>query len=343
MLQQEREQARRFNGHDHEDDNSDDDDEDVPQREGEPEEWMLLCRLNQRYDDTISQGSQSHENLQFDWTETARAMPPALLRQSANWITKGRNEALEDPSVLNRRQQQTVDPARLNRQQMLAYNILASHHAALNGATPPEPLQVIITGTAGSGKSYLTNAIKAPLGDTCILTGTTGLAGYNIDGCTLHSALQLPVRNHNNNDVQGTALQCLQLRFSGKQYLITDEMSMLGQWTLAWVDKCLREATGKLNEPLGGISVMLLGDFAQLPPVGDKPIYASPSQSSSLLTQHGHYIYGLFQTVVMLSENIRQAGNNPEAEEFRAILLRLRDGQSTQDDWMTLSEDSTAY
>ena len=55
------------------------------------------------------------------------------------------------------------------------------HHAALNGAPPPpEPPQVIITGTAGSGKSYLINAIKARLGDTCILTGTTGLAGYNI-------------------------------------------------------------------------------------------------------------------------------------------------------------------
>ena len=113
---------------------------------------------------------------------------------------------------------------------------------------------------------------------------------------------------------------------------------MLGQRTLAWVDKRLRQATGKLNDPLGGISVMLLGDFAQLLPVGDKPIYASPSQSSSLLTQHGHSIYGLFQTVVMLSENIRQAGNNPEAEEFRAILLRLRDGQSIQDDWMTLCQ-----
>ena len=154
----------------------------------------------------------------------------------------------------------------------------------------------MITGTAGSGKSYLINAIKALVGDTCILKATTGLAGYNIEGCTLHSALQLPVRNHNNNDLQGTALQRLQLRFSGKQYLITDEMSMLGQRTPAWVDKRLRQATGKLNKPLGGISVMLLGDFAQLPPVGDKPDYASPSQSSSLLTQYGHSIYGLFET-----------------------------------------------
>ena len=136
----------------------------------------------------------------------------------------------------------------------------------------------------------------------------------------------MPVRYHNNNDLQGTALQRLQLRISGKQYLITDEMSLLGQRTLAWVDERLRQATGKLNDPLGGISVMLLGDFAQLLPVGDKPIYASPSQSSYLLTRHGHSISGVFQTVVMLSENIRQAGNNPEAEEFRVILLRLRAG-----------------
>ena len=53
-LQQELEQAHCYNGHDHEDDNSDDDDEDVPQREGEPEEWMLLCRLNQHFADTVS-------------------------------------------------------------------------------------------------------------------------------------------------------------------------------------------------------------------------------------------------------------------------------------------------
>ena len=80
---------------------------------------MLICHLNKRYDDTISQGSQSHENLQFDWTETGRAMPLHLLRESANWITKQRNDALENATILNRRQQQTVDPAQLNTQQML--------------------------------------------------------------------------------------------------------------------------------------------------------------------------------------------------------------------------------
>ena len=31
---------------------------------------------------------------------------------------------------------------------------------------------------------------------------------------------------------------------------------------------------------------MLPGNFAQLPPVGDTPVYAFPSQSSPLLAQH---------------------------------------------------------
>ena len=47
---------------------------------------------------------------------------------------------------------------------------------------------------------------------------------------------------------------------------------------------------------------MFPGNFAQLLPVGEKPVYAFPSQSSSLLAQHGPVIYGLFETVVMLSE-----------------------------------------
>ena len=50
----------------------------------------------------ISQGSQSHENLQFYWTETARAMPPHLLRESSTWITKRRNDSLENPPVGNK-------------------------------------------------------------------------------------------------------------------------------------------------------------------------------------------------------------------------------------------------
>ena len=231
MLAQELEQVQHYNEDEQEEDDNDDDNDEVLIREEEPEEWMLLCRLNQQYDHEISQGSQSRENAQFDWTETARAVPPGLLHEAANWMTKRRNEALEDPTIVNRQQHQPVNPEQLNGQQRLAFNMLAMHHAALISGTPQQPLQMIVTREEGSGKSFLISATKTLLGDKCKLTGTTGLAGYNIEGCTLHSALQLPVRNHNNVDLHGAALQRLQLRFSRKRYLTTDEMSMLGQRT----------------------------------------------------------------------------------------------------------------
>ncbi len=130
----------------------------------------------------------------------------------------------------------------------------------------------------GTGKSYLINALNQLLGDSCILTGTTGTAGFNICGITLHSALQLPIQKHSNRDLQGASLQRLQLKLTDKHYLIIDEMSMIGQKTLAWVDKRLRQGTGKLNTILGGMSVILLGDFGQLPPV---PMYAQPTSNDN--------------------------------------------------------------
>ena len=60
-------------------------------------------------------------------------------------------------------------------------------------------------------------------------------------------------------------MQCLQLTLEGKAYLIVDEMSMIGHKMFSWLDNRLRAGTGNQNKPFGGISVILLGDFGQLP------------------------------------------------------------------------------
>ncbi len=57
---------------------------------------------------------------------------------------------------------------------------------------------------------------------------------------------------------------------------------------MAWVDKCLRQATGQLDVPLVSVSVILYGDFAQLPPVCDSPLYSNAPAGS--LAEHGHTI-----------------------------------------------------
>ena len=161
---------------------------------------------------------------------------------------------------------------------------------------------MLICGTAGTGKSYLISAIANLLGNTCLLTGTTGMAAFNICGRTLHSTLQIPINNLC-TDLQGNSLRRLQQTFENKLYLILDEMSMMGQRMMTTVDKRLRQATAQLNVPMGGMSVILIGDFAQLPPVCDKPLFATNPITAS--QTHGYTMYQLLNKVVILDQVLR--------------------------------------
>ena len=306
--------------------------EDNSEEQHDHDEWMLLCRLNQRFE-----SEQQVNGIDYDWTEAARAYTPDILGECPRWITAHRQEARESPNP-SLRQLQPVNLQLLSREQQIAYDTVCRHHRSFTAGEAPQPLHMIICGTAGTGKSFLITAIAHTLGDTCLLTGTTGLAGFNICGTTLHSTLQLPVQSHNNQELQGGSLARLQQRVTGKNYLIIDEMSMLGQRMMSWVDKRLRQATGHLEQPLGGFSVILIGDFGQLPPVGDRPLFApSPVNPQA---QHGHTIYKLFKTVVILTQIQRQNGTSPAVVAFRELLLRLRDGKTNEDDWKLLLQRS---
>ena len=68
------------------------------------------------------------------------------------------------------------------------------------------------------------------------------MAAINIHGQTLHSAAQLPICE--DKELQSESLQCLQLKLEGKEYLIIDEMSMIGHEMLSWLDNRLRAGTG---------------------------------------------------------------------------------------------------
>ena len=165
---------------------------------------------------------------------------------------------------------------------------------------------MLILGTARTGKSFLIQAIAQLLQVKCLLTAATGIAAFHIGRITLHSALHLPVQKHNCNDLRGPALAKLQNKLKDIKYLIVDEVSMLGQNNMmAWVDKRLRQATTNLDIPFGGISVNLIGDFAQLPPVGDRPLFEPEGEGS-----HGHTMYNIFTDVVILDQIIRAKWND---------------------------------
>src|SRR3954466_12248647 len=101
----------------------------------------------------------------------------------------------------------------------------------------------------------------------------TGVASFNINGMTIHSTLSIPICNNKRRDLDGNRLKQLQERLKNVIYLIIDEKSMVGRRMLALVDKRLREAFPEhKNEPFGGWSIILFGDFGQLPPVMDLPM-----------------------------------------------------------------------
>src|SRR3954452_20096959 len=105
---------------------------------------------------------------------------------------------------------------------------------------------------------------------------------------------------------------------------------------LRLIDMRLRQAFFEHNnEPFSGRAVIMLGDFGQLPPVLDLSIYANIPRDP--LSNNGLAAYKLFKEVYKLDVVQRQFGNSQEQHEFRNLLLWLRDGESTLDDWKTLT------
>ena len=61
----------------------------------------------------------------------------------------------------------------------------------------PEPIRLIVSGTAGSGKSFLLNCLRYQLSrerdasEYCPVAAYTGVAAFNVNGLTLHSLFRL--------------------------------------------------------------------------------------------------------------------------------------------------------
>ena len=152
--------------------------------------------------------------------------------------------------------------------QRLAYNIVNTHLG--NTSCDKEPFCLVVIGVAGTGKSYLINALRHLLRSKCVVTATTGKAAFNVQGITIHCLLKLPVGLQGKKDLTGQSLFRLQESLNGVEYIIIDEYSMLGQITFGLVDKRCKQATGCNHQVLGGKSLILFGDPGQLPPVADK-------------------------------------------------------------------------
>lgn len=128
---------------------------------------------------------------------------------------------------------------------------------------------VFVTGEAGSGKSFLIRRfIKDKDPKKFPVLASTGAAAVLVGGRTFHSFMGLGIMEGGRDATLMRALKDrrLVLRLKKAEGFILDEVSMLSGETLDTAERICRFAR-ESDEPWGGLRVIAVGDFAQLPPV----------------------------------------------------------------------------
>ncbi len=189
---------------------------------------------------------------------------------------------------------------------------------------------VFLTGEPGAGKTYIINKYINWLeaaGLTVAVTASTGIAATHIGGLTIHSWSGVGARDSlNAYDLdQIVTKERLVKRIKKTSVLIIDEISMLDGKMLDMVDIICRTIRNS-TEAFGGMQVVCVGDFFQLPPIarqGDMMRYAFESRAWE----------NLRPLVCYITEQFRQ-----EDELLLSLLGSIRKGEIEEDHYTLLSE-----
>ncbi|MBU4482222.1 AAA family ATPase, partial [Candidatus Parcubacteria bacterium] len=178
---------------------------------------------------------------------------------------------------------------------------------------------VFLTGSAGSGKTFVLNKYidylkkhKVGVG----VTAATGIAATHLGGTTIHSWSGIGIKDKlSDHDIKSLLKKAyLKKHFLNSDVLIIDEISMLHARQLDLINN-LCQAFRKSIQPFGGLQVILSGDFFQLPPI------ARDNQPVCWVTQSEIW-QNMNLNVCYLTEQYRQ-----EDSDFLNILNEIRNGK----------------
>ena len=162
----------------------------------------------------------------------------------------------------------------------------------------------------------------------------TGIAAFNINGSTLHSALSLPLRG--NAKLKAQQLLILQGRLASIMYNILDEKSMVGRKLLSKIDSRFREGFNRQDEYFGDCSLLMFGDFGQLPPVADTPLFdlrvRDGTNDHVLEANQGRDAYLSLTESITLNRIMRQRGEDENARRLRDLLEHIRNDEVSDED-----------
>jgi len=129
---------------------------------------------------------------------------------------------------------------------------------------------VFLTGGAGSGKSHLVREYRKEVdSDSLPVLASTGVAAVLLGGRTFHSFFGLGILEGGARATFEKAIKNSKLlaRIKKVEGVIIDEISMISGTALEVAEMIARTAR-ESELPWGGMRIIAVGDFAQLPPVG---------------------------------------------------------------------------
>lgn len=182
----------------------------------------------------------------------------------------------------------------------------------------------LLRGYAGTGKTTLVGALVktlAQLRQPVVLMAPTGRAAKVFSSYSEHPAYTIHKRIYRQKSITDDSSFSLNTNLSKHTLFIVDEVSMISNDGLS----SSVFGTGRLLDDLiqyvysgEGCRLMLMGDTAQLPPVGEEE---SPALSSSLLSAYGLEVFEMTLTQVM--RQLSESGILYNATKIREKLQTL--------------------
>jgi ATP-dependent DNA helicase PIF1 len=172
------------------------------------------------------------------------------------------------------------------------------------------------TGRAGTGKTYQILELVRDDPSYGLLTSTTGVSAVNMGAITLNSTLKyFDTSSMRDSFLAGHLSRILHQIAIEYSWLIVDEVSMMDGEQLDILYRGVEEANryADIHRPLG---ILLVGDFAQLPPVRAKWAFeASCWERFAANTTRLEKVWRQDQGPFLDALNLARAGRGVEAAE----------------------------
>lgn len=189
---------------------------------------------------------------------------------------------------------------------------------------------LFITGSGGTGKSYLIKTIKKDLESrgikhaVCALTGCAAVL-LNCYAKTIHSWSGIGLGVGTKEEIVDKAIRNKRATTNWKttQVLIVDEISMMSLKVFEAIEQIAKCAKRQYLRPFGGMQVIFIGDFYQLPPVKDSQFcFESPLWGDTFNPENHIHLKTLYRQT------------DPE---YIRILTEVRDGVLTEESLAALT------